>query len=321
MSRARLGFGGLAVVAAVVALVSVGASAPAAAAAGPAAPDFPTAFLYSQTVDPNADPPGANDWTCKPSTAHPRPVVLVHGTWENRYDNFAKLSPAIKAAGYCVFALNYGQSLNVVGADPAVDGTGDITVSAQQLESFVNQVLAATGAAQVDLVGHSQGGIVARQYLKFDGGADPSDPTQNKVRNLVELGATNHGTTLDGLATLAGDLGLLGYSDILLGQAAQQQVVGSAFLTDLNAGGDTVPGVNYTVIATRYDEVTTPYQSTFLTAGPGATVRDITLQNGCATNLSEHVSMAYSVRAIGYVEQGLDSSAPAPVCDVNLPAF
>jgi triacylglycerol esterase/lipase EstA (alpha/beta hydrolase family) len=248
-------------------------------------------------------------------------VVLVHGTWENRYDNFAKLSPAIKAAGYCVFALNYGQSLNLVGLDPAVDGTADITGSAQQLESFVNQVLAATGTSQVDLVGHSQGGIVARQYLKFDGGADPSDPARNKVRNLVELGATNHGTTLDGLGTLAGDLGLLGYSGILLGDAAQQQVVGSAFLTNLNAGGDTVPGVNYTVIATQYDEVTTPYQSTFLTAGPGATVRNITLQNGCATNLSEHVSMTYSVRAIGYVQQGLDSSAPAPGCDVTLPAF
>ena len=46
-----------------------------------------------------------------------------------------------------------------------------------------------------------------------------------------------------------------------------QQIVGSPFMTTLNGHGDTVAGVAYTVIETRYDEVVTPYPSAFL-SGP-----------------------------------------------------
>ena len=55
----------------------------------------------------------------------------------------------------------------------------------------MTRVLAATGAAKVDLVGHSQGGMMPRYYLKFLGGAA-------LVNRLVALAPSNHGTTLDG---------------------------------------------------------------------------------------------------------------------------
>src|SRR5205809_2839251 len=84
---------------------------------------------------PAVSPPGANDFTCKPSAAHPAPVVLVHGTFEGAADNWATASPRFKAAGYCVFALDYGNR-----------ATADIAASAGQLERFVDAVLAATGA-------------------------------------------------------------------------------------------------------------------------------------------------------------------------------
>ncbi|MFE3185960.1 hypothetical protein ACFXKR_34565 [Streptomyces violascens] len=95
----------------------------------------------------------------------------------------------------------------------------------------------------------------------------------------------------------------------------------SDFIKELNADGDTVPGVDYTVIATKYDEITTPWQSTFMTAGPGATVQNITLQDGCFVDFSAHLSMTYSPRAIGLVKQALDPSAPAAPCVPRAPAF
>ncbi|WP_436494370.1 esterase/lipase family protein [Actinokineospora sp. HUAS TT18] len=284
----------------------------AGAAQGPELPGFATAFLYSQG-NPDVDPPGANDWTCKPSAAHPHPVVLVHGTWENRYNNFAKMSPALKRAGYCVFALDYGDTeLNGFGMHPAVKGTGDIRTSAKEFKRFVDKVLAATGTSQVDVVGHSQGGMMPRQYLKFEGGA-------GKVRNLVTLGATHHGTTLSGIATLAEALKLLGMSGLLIGTAGVQQAKGSEFLAALNAGGDTVPGVAYTVIATKFDEVTTPYQSTFLTAGPGATVKNITLQDTCLLDLSDHLALPYSDRVIAIVKNTLGGTTNPVPCVPVLP--
>ncbi|HEY2258529.1 MAG TPA: alpha/beta fold hydrolase, partial [Solirubrobacteraceae bacterium] len=103
-------------------------------------------------VSPTASPPGANDWGCQPTRAHPRPVVLVHGTFANMSDSWRALSPLLFDHGYCVFALNYGsyRGSNRLG----IDGTGPIATSARQLSQFVNRVLAATHARQVDLVGH-----------------------------------------------------------------------------------------------------------------------------------------------------------------------
>ena len=79
---------------------------------GPPTPSWLAAVAYSTTVAPNANTPGANEWDCHPSAEHPRAVVLVHGTWENRYDNWSWMAPQLNTAGYCVFALNYGDDDN-----------------------------------------------------------------------------------------------------------------------------------------------------------------------------------------------------------------
>ncbi len=101
---------------------------------------------------------GWNDYSCKPSAAHPRPVVLVHGTFANSVDNWLVLAPYLVNRGYCVFSLDYGQLPGV----PLIHGLGPIDKSAEQLRDFVDKVLAATGAPEADLVGHSQGGMMPR---------------------------------------------------------------------------------------------------------------------------------------------------------------
>lgn len=286
---------------AIVLGVAAVAAPTAQAATGPPSASFVAALGYS-LVHPDVDPPGANDWSCRPSARHPHPVVLVHGTVENRYDNWAGLSPVLKANGYCVFALDYGDGAGAPPLEPAlVKGTGDIRVSARELAAYVDRVLAATGASKVDIVGHSQGGMMPRQYLKFEGGAP-------KVNALVGISPSNQGTTFNGLSGLVRTFYRLGLAQIALGPAFDQQLVGSQFLADLNSGGDTAPGVRYTVIVTRYDQVVTPYRSAFLSAGPGATVRNIVLQDGCGVDLSDHLNISYSPRTASFVLNALDPS-------------
>ncbi|MER6751011.1 esterase/lipase family protein [Streptomyces fungicidicus] len=242
---------------------------------------------------------GWNDYSCRPSAAHPRPVVLVHGTFGNSVDNWLGLAPYLKARGYCVYSLDYGQLPGV----PLFHGLGPTEKSAEQLDAFVDKVLAATGAAETDIVGHSQGGMMPRYYLRFLGGAD-------EVNALVGIAPSNHGTTLNGLTRLLPQFP--GAEDLLseATPALADQVAGSAFLTKLNAGGDTVPGVRYTVIATRYDEVVTPYHSGYLT---GPNVRNVLLQDLCPLDLSEHLAIGLFDRvAFHEVANALDPAHARP---------
>src|SRR5580704_2569585 len=209
--------------------------------------------VASEFTDPGGNPPGSDVWNCRPSASHPYPVILVHGTLANENFSWQALSPMLANAGYCVYAFNYGADASTAGH---LYGLADIAQSARQLATFTDEVLAATGAAQVDLVGHSQGGMMPRYYIQFLGGAP-------KVHMLVGLAPSNQGTTVDGvgrLASLFGDFGLPVLS--LAGcVSCTQQLVGSAFLQHLNAGGGVSAAVRYVVVESKYDEVVTPYRN------------------------------------------------------------
>ncbi|NGO75521.1 alpha/beta fold hydrolase [Streptomyces sp. YC504] len=303
--------------------LSLPVAAPAAAsvlepaAAGTSFSSPPSASAGRQ-LDPVADAKqlatsglsGANDWACKPSAAHPRPVILAHGTLANGHV-WAKTAPQYKAAGYCVFSLDYGKGggiLQLIGG-----GTAPVAKSAKQLAVFVDGVLAATRARQVDIVGHSQGGMMPRQYMKFEGG-------QQKVHTLVGLGPSNHGSqspVVEGLLRdqpwLAALLNLIGgvVSDVTC-PACGDQIAGSAFLQKLNAGGDTLPGVRYTVIASRYDTGVTPYNGQFL---KGAGVSNILMQDVCPWNFASHSDLDEDPLALRLALNALDPEhAVKPAC-------
>lgn len=285
---------------------------------GPAQESFWSATSYA-TLHGELSPAGANLWDCRPTKAHPRPVVLVHGTWVDQYQSFAKLAPRLAEHGYCVFSLNLGKLENADYLMAKRYGAADIQRSAQELAAFVQRVKDRTKTEQVDLVGWSQGGVIIRSYLKYEGGASLQDPEQHQVKRVVTLGSPHRGTTLSGLASLVVWGGWLDYFPELIGPAGTQLVTGSPFLRALNEGGETYPGIEYTSIYTPFDAIVNPPENARLTASPGATVRNINVHEGCESDFSTHEALPFSERSIALTMRALDPDADLPVpCEIQI---
>lgn len=164
------------------------------------------------------------------------PVVLVHGYGGSivgdvsSYINWLYIYEKLQSEGFDVRRISLSDA-----------GLQDVKVSAAELSSFVDNVLAETGAAKVDIVCHSEGGLVARYYTKNLGGAA-------KVDDLVTISTPHRGTTVASIGP---------------GEAARQMEVGSDFLKELNAG-ETLPGdVEYTAIFSHGDEIVVPGRNGF----------------------------------------------------------
>lgn len=117
----------------------------------------------------------------------------------------------------------------------------DIPKAAQALGALVRQAQREEGAAQVDLLGHSMGGLIARTYLKQEGNL-PS------VRRLVTMATPHHGTYVSHLGP---------------GQGADQMHPGSSFLGWLNQPTERPP-LPTTSIRAGLDEIVVPHASAIL---------------------------------------------------------
>src|SRR5947209_20236137 len=159
---------------AVACAIVVAGTAKARASDYPVVYNFPVGLAES-VVFPT--PPGSNNWSCRPTRRHPRPVVLVPGLTGSMARDWQAASPLLANNGYCVFAYDFS-SQGQEAIEPAAAG----------LASFVDRVIAATGSSSVDLVSHSEGGVIARYYLEFLGGS-------GKTHAIAQISPLNHGTT------------------------------------------------------------------------------------------------------------------------------
>ena len=157
------------------------------------------------------------------------PVVLVHG-WNSSSSAMATLKSRFEAQGRLAFSID-------------LPGQNNIT-NAQALATFVNNVKATTGAAKVDLVSHSMGGLSTRYYIKSLGGGA-------NVSEYVSLGSPQYGLTI---------------ACFLFTSAGGQMCPWSSFLSGLNAGDDTPGTLLYTTIYSTGDEVV-PNSSSRLDGG------------------------------------------------------
>ena len=197
------------------------------------------------------------------------PVVIVGGflTGQPIADIFySGLAGRLRADGYQAFIFG-----------PVAAGTADIRESAAALNQFVDGIRATTGAQKVDLIGHSQGGLTGRYYIKSLGGAA-------EVDSMISLASLHYGTSVANLGSFL----LLGNCAGIVG--CEQMRIGSSFLNELNAGDDTIGNVAYANIATIWDELVIPYTSGFLHNDGNNT--NVTVQAQCPFRFVEHIGVA-----------------------------
>lgn len=298
-------------------LLCLGVSAPVRATERQPGPTTPTwhFLLDFLTYATQPNPPGLNDWSCRPTTQHPRPVILVHGTFVSQSSSWGSFSPAFRNAGYCVFGLTYSE-LELPGLPIRIGGMTGIPRGAHQLADFVTRVRRATGARRVDLVGHSQGGTVIAQYLKFDGGA-------RHTSHAVSLAGPVYPPQRNATVRLFSELSLAftSFQMGLLAQASAAPDPRSVF-TALNRGGVVVRGPSYTTITTTYDEIAFPREISVLPRKRGVRVRNILLQDVCPNDYADHLSLAADPNVFALIDKLLDPTRVQPIrCRRVLPLF
>lgn len=226
---------------------------------------------------------GGDDEVTPVAQDDPGPVLLVPG-YGGSTASLQVLADALTAAG---------RDARVVA--PRGSGTQDLRDQAQDLGRAVEEVLDESGAASVDLVGYSAGGVVVRYYVAELGGG-------STVRRAVTLASPHHGTDL---ASLAGALGSQACPE-----ACQQLDPDSDLLRRLNAGDETPGGPVWVALWTEDDKTVVPADSGSL---EGAL--DFSVQSVCPGLVVAHRDVPRTPQVIAMVEGVLGSAGPAvPDC-------
>jgi triacylglycerol lipase len=205
----------------------------------------------------------------------PGPVLLVPG-YGGSTNSLTKLADVLRS---------HGRTAEIVSLPG--NGTGDLKAQARAVATAAKTILARTGAASVDVVGYSAGGVTARLWLRDDGGAAVT-------RRMLTLGSPQHGTDL---ATLGSSLP--GSCPV----ACQQLDPDSALLRDLNAGDETPNGPQYVSVWTTADQVVVPPDSARLDGAIGFSVQSV-----CASSKVSHTDLPTDPLVTAIVVAELDGT-------------
>ena len=264
--------------------------APSTVGTAAAPSPLPTAPSPTGPIGPTAIAPlglpGVNDPDC---TSRYRPVVLLHGTFSTTASTFSALSSALQAAGRCLYGIDYGRG-----------GVQPVRSSAQAVADFIDLVLTATGAEQVDVVAYSQGGLVLRTALRLDGVA-------SEVATAVMIAPTFHGSTSPLLDSVPAGVCA----------ACADQAAGSPLLAELDAGnspgaGDLDGDVRYAVVSSRDDTIVTPIASQ-VPLGSADRIHSLIVQDQCPGEFVDHVALPADPGVVSWIADALDTDgSPNP---------
>lgn len=191
---------------------------------------------------------------------HPTPVLYVHGI-NSRTIAFRRNARLISSHGHWVWGYDYGKMLI-----PGLAGTGRIEEMVDELTTNVDTVLDRTGAEKINLVAHSQGGLLVKLFIASGGAA--------RVERVVAMGANFHGTDLRGYARRVNPITGRNpkFWELVASPSAVQQLAGSEWAQELATVPDTDPRVMYTSLYSRRDHVVTPIETSILEPVDGADV-------------------------------------------------
>lgn len=238
-----------------------------------------------------------NDFNCK-SDVHKNPVIMLHGLSANREVDLNTLSHHLVEDGYCVFSETYGAHTLA----PWIGGVKGMRDSAQEVADFIRQVHEKTGADKVDLVGHSEGGVMAL-YVPM---------TQPGISDIVErniaLGPAVHGAEYFGFT----DLFYIGGEVTRNLAALALKTLGCKACDDMATGGDVYQdfqnadsivqeGNKATIIMSTSDTLVSPEVSRVEEPG----VRNVIVQDTCPDDKVGHAGLAWDKSVWGLIINAL----------------
>lgn len=226
------------------------------------------AAMAGETGPPLSPPSGdlATALTCSGDFQNGKqPVLLVPGTTQSAETSFSwNYEPALTQQGipWCAVSPPHYQMSDIqIGAEYVVHG---IRTAYQK------------AGRKIAVVGHSQGGMQPRWALKY------WPDTRGMVADLVGLAPANQGVT--SFEPLAAACPLTGCPPAVSQEGDRK----SKFYAALNSGAQTFPGIDYTVIYTKTDEVVWAHDNVLIPA-PGAGYRRIAVQDICPLNVADHL--------------------------------
>jgi triacylglycerol esterase/lipase EstA (alpha/beta hydrolase family) len=219
-----------------------------------------------------------------------RPVLLVHGTG---------LTPAQS------WDWNYGEVLPKLGYPTCTvalpqSALGDIQVASEYVVYAID-TMAQEWNSQVDVIGHSQGGIEPRWALRWWPGL------RTKVDHYIGLASPNHGIYAADACADSGNCWA----------AVWQMAQGSHFMTALNSLYEAPGPTSYTNIYSLTDDLVQPALPDPTAAlRAGANVSNIAVQSVCPGRYVNHGGMLADAVVFALVMDALGTKGPAKASDV-----
>ena len=200
-----------------------------------------------------------------PDPPKKNPIIFVHGLYHNHTGWYLYLR------WFRRWGWSHAKAINLRGKFRSIHEFARI------LADEVEKVMAESQSDQVDLVGHSMGGLVIRSYLT-------EDHARAKIRRVVTLGSPHGGSKL----------AVLG-----LGQAAKEMIPGSTFLQSLSQGVQMPQGGGFYSIYTLVDNMVLPNESTKL-AWDGV--------KNLETRIIDHVGLVFCKQTARLVRECLEEN-------------